>query len=83
MFESIIRTVLAHKQIIIAVVAFAGLVGYLSPLPNAIAQNFLGIPTNLSVSTPNTYERVVDNNLSVSAGPPGPNQVNLAFHWGF
>ena len=77
MFESITRAVLTHKQVVIAAVAFAGLIGYLSPLPNAIAQTFFGPPVNLSVNTPNAYVRIFDQTLAVNT--PG---VNLQLHFG-
>jgi hypothetical protein len=76
MFELIVRAVLAHKQVVIAAVAFAGLVGYISPLPNAIAQNFFGPPVNLSVNTRNAYVSVFDQTLSVQT--PG---ASLELHF--
>ena len=85
MFESIKRAVVAHKQIVIAAVAIAALVGYVSPLPNAIAQIF-GPPTNLpgspnlpnvTVNTPNAYVRVFDQTVQVNT--PG---ASLNLHFG-
>ena len=78
MFESIKRAVVAHKQIVIAAVAIAALVGYVSPLPNAIAQIF-GPPNvpNVNVNTPNAYVRVFDQTVQVST--PG---ASLNLHFG-
>jgi hypothetical protein len=75
MFDSIVRAVLAHKEIVIAATAFAVLTGYLSTaFPNATAQ-----PINLGtinvVVTPDgdvfirfddSYVNVFDGTVAIS-----------------
>jgi hypothetical protein len=78
MFGSIVRAVSSHKQVVIAGVALAVLVGYLSPLPNAIGQAFFPgqLPT-VNVNTPNAYVNIFDRQVHVST--PGAN-IDILLH---